>query len=245
MLKVVCIVQARMGSTRLAGKVLKKVSGETILAHVINRLKRVGNINEIVVATTVLHRDDVLVKECERLNVEYFRGSEEDVLARYYFAAKEYLADVVVRVTSDCPLIDSEITEIIIQYYLDNIEKYDYVSNTVDRTFPRGLDIEVFSFNSLERAFNETSRKRDREHVTPYIWENPKTFRTKQYKNIKDYSEQRWTLDTEEDLELITKIYENFTDKSYFGLNEILKLMEEQPDLKYINMCVEQKKLEL
>ncbi|MEL5865097.1 glycosyltransferase family protein, partial [Clostridium cochlearium] len=195
-MKIVCIVQARVGSTRLPGKVLKKICGKTVLEHDIDRLRRIKNIDEIIIATTTLEKDNAIVKECERLGVKCFRGSEEDVLSRYYYAAKENNADVVVRVTSDCPLIDSYVSEKTINYYLNN--KYDYVSNTIDRTYPRGLDTEVFSFKVLEMAFKEAVSLRDKEHVTSYIWNNPQIFKLAQYKNHKDYSHLRWTLDTEE-----------------------------------------------
>ncbi|OVE70732.1 acylneuraminate cytidylyltransferase [Clostridium diolis] len=244
-MKVVCIIQARMGSTRLPGKVLKKICEKTILEHDIDRLKRVKNINEIIIATTILENDNCIVEEAERLNVKYYRGSEEDVLARYYYAAKENKSDIVVRVTSDCPLIDSEVTEKIIQYQIDNMQIYDYVSNTIDRTYPRGLDTEVFKFKSLEKAFNEAISKRDREHVTPYIWDNCNLFRLAQYKNDIDYSELRWTLDTEEDFELIDKIYNMLypSKKNDFYMKDVLELYKQYTNLKSINNSIEQKKI--
>ena len=195
-MNIVCIVQARVGSTRLPEKVLKKICGKTVLELDINRLRKIKNINEIIIATTTLERDNKIVEECKKINVKFFRGSEENVLERYYYAAKENNADIVVRITSDCPLIDSKISEEIIQFYLDNIERYDYISNTIDRTYPRGLDTEVFSFKSLEKSIKEATLDRDKEHVTPYIWDNPKKLRVGQYKNKIDYSTLRWTLDT-------------------------------------------------
>lgn len=245
-MRVVCIIQARTGSTRLPGKVLKKICEKTVLEHTINRLKRVKNIDEIVIATTDKENDNKIVDEALDLGVEYFRGSEEDVLSRYYYAAKEYKADIVVRVTSDCPLIDWEVSENIIQYYLDNIDSYDYVSNTIERTYPRGLDTEVFSFKALEKAFNESKLHRDREHVTPYIWDNSNIFKIYHYKNNVDYSELRWTLDTEEDFELISKIY-NFLYPnicSEFKFGDILNLYNNYPELKNINSQIEQKSIE-
>ncbi len=243
-MKIVCIIQARTGSTRLPGKVLKNICGKTVLHHDIDRLRRVKNIDEIVIATTALKKDNAITKEADRLGVKYFRGSEEDVLSRYYYAAKENNADVVVRVTSDCPLIDSEVTEKIIQYYIENNDKYDYVSNTIDRTYPRGLDTEVFSFNSLQKAFNNASSMRDREHVTPYIWDNPYLFRLFQYKNKIDYSNLRWTLDTAEDFELINKIYGFLyaAKGNNFNISDIIELYNKHPELIDINKDIEQKK---
>ncbi|AZV55552.1 GNAT family N-acetyltransferase [Clostridium sp. AWRP] len=243
-MKVVCIVQARFSSTRLPGKVLKEICGKTVLEHDVDRLRRIKNLDEIVIATTTLEKDNAIVKECEKLKVKCFRGSEEDVLSRYYYAAKENSADVVVRVTSDCPLIDSEVAESIIQCYMENREKYDYVSNTIDRTYPRGLDTEVFSFYALEKAFNEAASQRDREHVTPYIWDNDNIFNIFQYKNEMDYSNLRWTLDTKEDFKLISIIYEQFQGRDYFGMNEIVKFLEKNPEVKEINKCIEQKKID-
>lgn len=244
-MNIVCIIQARVGSTRLPNKVLKKICDKTVLEHDIERLRRVKNINKIVIATTILEKDDAIVEEVNKLGVSCFRGSEEDVLSRYYYAAKENNADVIVRVTSDCPLIDYETTGDIIQYFIDNFDKYDYVSNTVDRTYPRGLDTEVFSFKALERAFNEAESQRDREHVTPYLWDNPKLFKLAQYKNDVNYSELRWTLDTIEDFELINKIYTYLYNKknNNFKMNDILELYKQYPELKTINNIIEQKKI--
>lgn len=243
-MKVVCIVQARIGSTRLPGKVLKDICGKTVLEHDLDRLRRVKNIDDIVIATTTSEKDIAIVKECERLKVKCFRGSEEDVLSRYYFAAKENGADVVVRITSDCPLLDSEVTESVIQCYLENSGEYDYVSNTIDRSYPRGLDTEVFNLCALEKAFNEATSQRDREHVTPYIWDNDNIFKNYQYKNETDYSDFRWTLDTEEDLKLISIIYEQFKDKDYFDMNDIVKFLDKNPEVKEINKGIEQKKID-
>lgn len=243
-MRVVCIMQARVGSTRLPAKVLKKISGKTVLEHDVDRLKRVKNINTVVIATTTEKRDIEIVEESNRLGVNYFRGSENDVLSRYYYAAKENNADVVVRVTSDCPLLDSEVTEEIIKFYLDNHSQYDYVSNTLDRTYPRGFDTEVFSFKVLEEAFLNAKENFQREHVTPYIWDIKPNYRIYQYKNKLNNSDLRLTLDTKEDLELITKIYDAlYKNNSYFGLKEILELFNERPELIEINKEIEQKKI--
>lgn len=244
-MKVVCIMQARTGSTRLPGKVLKKICGKTVLEHDIYRLRKIKNIDEIIIATTDKEHDNAIINEALRLGVKYFRGSEEDVLERYYYAAKEYSADVVVRVTSDCPLIDSEVSENIIQYYLDNFNKYDYVSNTIKRTYPRGLDTEIFSFKVLEKAFNEAKLHRDREHVTPYIWGNKNIFKIGQYVNNEDYSYFRWTVDTKEDLQLVKKICEYFYEKNKndFYMDDILKLYKIHNELKDINKYIMQKNI--
>lgn len=243
-MKVVCIMQARVGSSRLPEKVLKEIAGKTVLEHDVDRLKRVKRIDEIVIATTVEEKDYKIVDESKRLGVKFFRGSEEDVLSRYYFAAKENNADVVIRVTSDCPLLDSEITDDIIKFYLDNYPKYDYVSNTLDRTYPRGLDTEVFSFKALEKAFNEAKEKFEREHVTPFIWGNNNVFSNYQFKDNEDNSHLRLTLDTDEDLELITEVYSELYDiDENFGLKDIVNLFKKRPELIDINSEIEQKKI--
>ncbi|WP_291572602.1 glycosyltransferase family protein [Clostridium sp. UBA4548] len=241
-MKVVCIIQARTGSSRLPGKVLKQICGKSVLEHDIDRLKNVKNINEIVIATTSKKQDDPIVEEANRLGIKYFRGSEDDVLSRYYFAAKENDADIVVRVTSDCPLIDHCVTENIIQFFIDRADEYDYVSNTIDRTFPRGLDTEVFSYKALEKSFLNAQNSREREHVTPYIWGNPSEFKIFQYKNDKSYSDYRWTLDTQEDYELITFIYERLYEiNPDFNMNDILCLYEKYSELQYFNSHIQQK----
>lgn len=189
-----------------------------------------------------MERDNAIIKECEKLGVKCFRGSEEDVLSRYYYAAKENNADVVVRVTSDCPLIDSYVSEKTINYYLNN--NYDYVNNTYKRTFPRGFDTEVFSFKLLEKAFKESKENIYREHVTTYFWKNPEMFSIGCYKNNVDYSKYRLTLDTEQDLELITIIYNKlYNENKYFGFKEIIKLFENNMELYDINKMIEQKRL--
>lgn len=232
-----------MGSTRLPGKVLLKINEKSVLEHVVFRLQRVKSINEIVIATTLSPLDDLIVLESDRLKVKWFRGDEIDVLSRYYYAAKESNAEIIVRITSDCPLIDSEITDDIVSFYIEKAREYDYVSNTIVRTYPRGLDTEVFTFKSLEKAFLESEESRDREHVTPYIWDNSEIFRVAQYTNSVDFSKLRWTLDTQEDLVLIKQIYENFPVNSYFSMKQILALLKEKPYLQEINRNIEQKKL--
>lgn len=243
-MKTVAIIQARMGSTRLPGKVMKKILDKTVLEHVVTRVKQAKEIDEIVIATTVKDDDNVIVEEAKRLRVKFFRGSEEDVLSRYYYAAKENGADVVVRITSDCPLIDPRIVDEIVKSYKNN--KYDLVtnagSNLSQRTYPRGLDTEVFAFKELEDAYMKAKETYQREHVTPFIYENSDNIFY--YKNDADYSKHRWTLDTEEDFELITKIYNRlYKDNHNFYFNDIIRFLEKNPDLVKINEHVEQKKV--
>ncbi|MBN1041179.1 cytidylyltransferase domain-containing protein [Clostridium botulinum] len=243
-MKVVCIIQARMGSSRLPGKVLKKICGKTVLEHDINRVNLAANVDEIVIATTTNCEDDSIVEEARRLRVKCFRGSEKDVLSRYYFAAKKSNADIVIRITSDCPCLDYKILTHMITTYLDKSSDFDYMNNTIERTYPRGYDIEIFSFSSLEKAFINAKKEYEREHVTPYLYDLNNKFKILSYKNSKDYSKYRITLDTKEDLEVIKAIYEElYTLNEYFLLEDVIRFLEKNPQIVKINESIEQKKL--
>lgn len=236
------IIQARMGSTRLSGKVMKVLCDKTVLAHDIERVKIAKNVDEIIIATTNSHNDDIIEKEALKYGAKVFRGSEEDVLSRYYYAAKENNIDVVIRITSDCPLLDPNILEDMIEFFYSH--SYDYMSNQApvleERTYPRGLDTEIFTFNKLEEAHNNARKHYQREHVTPYIYEN--TENKYHCKSEVNYSKYRWTLDTIEDWNLISKVYEYlYKGRHDFFLKEIVTLMEEYPELEKINNMIEQK----
>ena len=222
---------------------MKDLMGKTVLQHVIERVQLAKSIDEIIIATTTLDQDDVVVDEAVRCGVSYFRGSENDVLARYYGAAKGNNVETVVRITSDCPLIDPFVIDDIINFFKDK-EIYDIVTNASsdlsERTYPRGLDTEVFSFQVLENAYKHAGKQYQREHVTPYIYEN--TLMKYCYKNISDYSMYRWTLDTEEDFALIKELYRNiYKGEHNFYFMDILKLFEQYPELIKINQHIEQK----
>jgi spore coat polysaccharide biosynthesis protein SpsF len=238
-MKTVAIVQARMGSSRLPRKVLKDLGGATVLDRVLNRLGRSRLIQESLVATTTEPADDAIVEHCERAGRKIFRGSEQDVLDRYYQAAKSMDADAVVRITSDCPVIDPEVTDATIRAFLDR--RADYASNTLVRSFPRGLDTEVMTMQALERAWHESTKPYEREHVTPYIYENPSKFKLHGIENDTDCSQHRWTVDTPEDLQLLQAIYARFGGRDDFGWREVLKLVEGNPSLAEINSRVAQK----
>ncbi len=247
MKKIVCIIQARMGSSRLPGKVMKKIKGKSILYYVLERVKQSRFIDQIVIATTTSKQDDVIVEEAERLNVEWFRGSEQDVLSRYYYAAKKFDADVVVRITSDCPLIDPQIIDSVIMNYLDNPE-YSLVTNAgpdlEKRTFPRGLDTEVFSFEALEKSFDNATEKYQREHVTPFIYEKnnlSNIYFIEAHGKLRR-PDIRITVDTEKDFELISKIIRHF-EKIHFNAKDIINLLDNHPELFNINKDVKQKSL--
>ncbi|TCT26465.1 spore coat polysaccharide biosynthesis protein SpsF [Melghiribacillus thermohalophilus] len=243
-MKTVAIIQARMGSTRLPGKVLKKVLGKPLLEYQLERVKKSRLIDEIVVATTVKEQDQPIVDFCTEKGVSCYRGSEEDVLARYYEAANEYEAEIVVRLTSDCPVIDPGVIDRVIQAFLED-EEADYVSNTLERTFPRGMDTEVFSFQALEQAFQSARMQSEREHVTPYIWKNSDRFSIKSVFHRDDLSIHRWTVDTPEDFELIKKMIEHlYRVQRDFSMEDMLQLLDQHPQWKEINAHIEQKKVE-
>lgn len=243
-MKVVIIDQARMTSTRLPGKVLKPVLGRPLLEYQIERLHRVAYADELVIATTTNATDDVLVDFCRQQGVTVYRGSESDVLSRYYGAAREAQADVVVRVTSDCPVIDPDVVNQVIGHYLNHRAEYEYVSNTQVRSFPRGMDAEVFSFGALELACREGKLEYEREHVTPYIYRHPELFRVGQLVFRENRGDERWTVDTPEDFELLRRMIEAlYPDKPAFTLEDMLELLDRHPDWRQINAHVTQKKL--
>jgi spore coat polysaccharide biosynthesis protein SpsF len=237
--KVVAIIQARMGSTRLPGKVLKDLCGETVLARVVSRTRHAMLLNEVVVATSVQAADDAVVQECGRLSVACFRGNEVDVLDRYFHAAEKFSADAVVRITSDCPLIDPEVSDKTIQVFLDRYP--DYASNVLERTYPRGLDIEIMTFAALASAWRDARDPYQREHVTPFLYQHPERFRLVSVTGDRDYSHYRWTLDTMEDLEFLRAVYERCAEALGPTWQDVLRILEEAPNLVAINEHVKQK----
>ncbi|MGA8493606.1 MAG: glycosyltransferase family protein [Terriglobales bacterium] len=240
-MKITAIIQARMGSTRLPGKVLMDLGGETVLARVVSRVRRATLVNEIVVATTDSVADDAIIRECRRLDVASFRGSENDVLDRYYQAARLCAAHTLVRITSDCPLIDAQLVDETIRLFQQ--QRGDYASDTCPRTYPRGLDVEVFTMTALEQAWCDAREPYQREHVTPYFYEHPELFRLVSQRGRIDYSQYRWTLDTAEDLELLRAIYARFGNKDDFSWSEALQVLEREPELAELNSHVNQKAL--
>lgn len=238
-MKTVVIVQARMTSTRLPGKILKAVLGRPLLDYQIERLRRMALADQIVIATTTNETDDVVVGLCRKLGISFYRGPEEDVLARYYGAAMEFGADTVVRITADCPVIDPVISDEAIRVFLKHRDQYDYVSLGC---FPRGLDTEVFPFAVLKECWQEAVAKPDREHVTPFIYNHPERYRVKRLLCPTDYSYHRWTVDTAEDFELIQRIIEElYPVTPEFNMDDILAVMEKYPDWYAINAKVRQK----
>lgn len=240
-MRVVAVIQARMGSTRLPGKVLVDLAGDFTLARVVNRTGRAKLLDQVVVATTVKPADDAIVRLCSERGWSCYRGSEEDVLDRYYKAACAFQADAIVRITSDCPLIDAGVVDRVVQEFLDRQPGIDYACNVLPRrTFPHGLDTEVMRFEVLEQAWREDDNPAWREHVTPYIYRHPEKFRLLWVTNDVDYSHMRWTVDTPEDLEFIRRIYEHF-GHDHFSWREVLAVLDEHPEWLDINRHVRQK----
>lgn len=232
-MKIVAIIQARMGSTRLPGKMMMKIAGKPVVAHVFDRVRTSRLIDETWLATTVDPSDDVLAKWAEENGMPCFRGSVDDVLDRYYQTAHKAGADAIIRITGDCPLHDHRVIDKVIRVFGDN-SKYDYVSNINPPTYPDGLDVEIFSFATLKEAWEDAKLKSEREHVTPYIYKHLELFRLKNVKSDQDLSSYRLTLDEPEDLDLIEKIVYACSIEGC-SLEEIVKLLSDNPNWTNLN----------
>lgn len=238
-MRTVAIIQARMGSTRLPGKVLKEIAGRTMLGWVVGRTLLCKKIDEIMIATTTLPADTAIIKECAVMGVTSFRGEVNDVLDRYMCAARLAQAECIVRITSDCPLVDPRVIDAVVSTLVEC--DADYASNTIERTYPRGLDVEAMKIDALEEAWRVADRSYEREHVTPYIWQNPSRFRLACHKLSVDHSSERWTVDTTEDLALIREIYSRRDGCGFLGWREVLEILSREPSLRAINAHTEQK----
>jgi len=230
-MKIGIITQARTGSKRLPKKVLKKINDLTFLQIHLRRVIKSKLANIYIVATTDSKKDDIICNLSIDEGFKVYRGSEDDVLDRYYKAAKENKIDVIVRLTSDCPLIDPELIDIIIQKHFSY--KKDFTSNVTERTFPDGLDVEVFNFKILEKAWVNSKNKSDREHVTHYIWKNEKIFTNYCFKNKVDYSKYRLTLDYPEDLKLFKSLIKKIGYKNHW--TDYVELIKNNKSLYQIN----------
>ena len=241
-MKIICIIQARTTSTRLPNKVLLDLKGKTILQHIIERVEKSELIDKVVIATTINETDDKIEELCKNLGVDYFRGSENNVLSRYYECAKKYNPDYVIRVTSDCPCIDYKVLNKLIIKHLD--ENNDYTSNSLERSFPHGLDCEIFSFKLLEEANMNAIDNFEKEHVTPYMYRTRKDLKISQLIYDKDYSKIRITVDTKEDYELMTVLYDYlYLEDSYFDTEDIIDFFNKRPYLSKLNNNIVQKKV--
>jgi len=246
-IKIVAIIQARMGSSRLPGKVLINIAGKAMLAHVFERISRSNLVNEIVVATTDDPADDRIARFCNENRMLYFRGSQFDVLDRYYQTAKTHQSDIIVRITADCPMIDPQMIDDVIQSFLE--QKVDFAANRLPppwkRSFPIGLDIEVCTFFALERAWKESNHTYEREHVMPYLYIQPARFKTLLIQHEPDYGHKRWTVDTPQDLLLVEKIIEHFHPNLDYSWEDALNFVQHNPEIEFINQEVFTKSVEM
>jgi len=232
--KILAILQARVSSTRLPGKVLKPIIGRPMLELQIERILQSKLIDKLVVATSTDPTDDQIEQLCNKIGVPSYKGDLSDVLDRFYQTALIWNPEHIVRLTGDCPLIDPEVVDEVISFYLNG--HYDYVSNTLEPTFPDGLDVEIFRFSVLEEAWKEAKLPSQREHVTLFIYQNPERYRLGNYKNPIDLSHHRWTVDEPEDFELVTEIYEGlYPSNPKFRMNDILNFLQKRPELIELN----------
>jgi len=235
---ITAIIQARIGSSRLPGKMFAKIEEKPLLWHVIERVKNSKKIDKIILATTKSPKDKALLNIAKDCNIGTFAGDKENVLNRFYTAARKFKADIIVRITADDPFKDPQIIDKCISVFLKS-KNIDYVSNTIEPTYPEGLDIEVFSFNALEKAWKEAKTNADKEHVTPYIWRNKQLFKVKNFCNNKNLSNLRWTIDYQKDLDFAREVYKNiYPGKKIFLMNDILNLLEKKPELSKINQGI-------
>ena len=232
-----------MGSTRLPGKVLKQIGNKTMLEHAVRRTQKADTVDRVVVATTTESEDDAIVSHAGAMGVSTFRGSESDVLDRYYRAAKEYDVDTVVRITSDCPLTDPGVTDRAVRTFEKH--KPDYASTSLkERTYPRGIGAEVMTFEALERAWKQADKSYERAHVTPYMYQHPEQFHlVKVTSEHGDHSRHRWTVDTPDDLAFVRAVFERLDDP-FASWTEVLQVLEAEPEFMRINQHVQQKQLE-
>jgi len=229
------IVQARMGSTRLPGKVMLEAAGKPLLGHLIGRLKHCLSLEQLIIATSTVDKDQVIAEFCESEGVPVFRGSETDVLDRYYQAATHYGIDIIVRVTSDCPLIDPELIDQMVPFFREHMNEFDLVTNRHPLTFPDGTDFDVMSLNAVKYVWEHAKEAYHREHVVPYFWDTGMRVFNFEHPGELFY-QHRWTLDYPEDYELIKRIVDSLhREGGFFGTQDILDFLAQHPDLPPIN----------
>lgn len=229
------VIQARMSSSRLPGKVMMPLAGRPVLETIVDRLTRVKKASQIIVATSEEIADDVIAAFCQRAEISCYRGSLNNVLDRFHSAALYYNLENVIRVTADCPLIDPKIVDELIDLHM--IENNDYTSNVLEPSFPDGLDAEIFKFGALAKAHAQAKLPSDLEHVTKYIYSNPAIFKLGCLRSKQDFSHVRWTLDEPEDFVVIKEIYQVLSDiyGDDFGLEETMDFWRARPDLRAVN----------
>jgi len=239
-MKYAIFIQARLNSSRLPKKVKLKIYGKTILEHIVSRLKKSNKINEIFILTSRKKIDNEIEQISKKCGIRIFRGSENDVLSRFYFASIKYKVDHIIRCNADCPLLDHRVLDKMINYYNKNLS-IDYLSNILEQSYPVGMHIEIFNKKVLHDAHLHCKSMRRREHVTPYIYNNKK-YKIKNYKSKKNLSNHRWTLDYYEDYLFTKKIYSHLYKKNqYFSMNDVIRLLDNNPHLKNINYQIVKK----
>jgi spore coat polysaccharide biosynthesis protein SpsF len=229
---VVAIIQARMSSSRLRGKVMKPILNKPILWHVVNRTSIAQYVHKTVVATSINQPDDVIVQFCQGNNIPVYRGSENDVLDRYYQCAKEYDAENILRITADCPLTDPQIIDHVIEAFFSG--DYDYVTNSLEYSYPEGFDLEVASFEAFQQAWRLSTLPSEREHVTEYIKKHPTEFKIKNVYAEKRYPIYKCSIDYQEDYEFVKQIFESL-GRDVFLLDDVASLLQRRPELLAIN----------
>jgi spore coat polysaccharide biosynthesis protein SpsF len=241
--RVIAIVQARMGSTRLPGKVLLNIEGEPMLAWVVERVSLAMTVDDVVVATTTDPEDDAIVEFCGRRSYALYRGAATDVLDRYWEAAKAHDAEIIVRITADCPLIDPGLIDKTVDALLTKVPMADFSANRLpwERTYPIGLDVEVCTFEALQTAWNEAVEPHQREHVMPYLYEHPERFHILHVKAERDFGDLRWTVDTPDDLRFVREIAKRLPNYIDFSWSDVLRIVNENPELVEINQQVQHK----
>ena len=238
-MNIVTVIQARTSSSRLPNKVLLPLCGEPLIVRMAQRVQQSCSAGKVVVATSISPDDDVIDRICEQHEINCFRGNLNDLLDRHYQTALKYHADIVVKIPSDCPLIDPEIINRVIDYFIANSQRLDYVSNLHPASYPDGNDVEIMSLTALEMAWKKASRPIEREHTTPYFWENPHMFAIGNVtweSGLNFSSSHRWTVDYEEDYHFIKKVYDElYPNNQNFGLENILSFLHEKPEIAKIN----------
>ena len=243
-MRVEIFIQARMGSTRLPGKVMMPVLDKPLLEYQLERLARVRGVDGIVVLTTNHPHEEPIVRLAEKCKVHCIRGPEEHVLERFHLAAKQRKVDAIVRSTADCPLIDPTLIDTVITTFKEAAPDIDYVSNTIERTYPRGMCTEIFSMRALEYTYEHARTKEDHEHVTLFMYQHPRLFRLKNVRGNENLSNLRLTVDTQEDFMLIEHILkELYPQKPDFSLDDIVRVLKAHPEWLTINAHIEQKRV--
>ncbi len=234
--KITVIIEARTGSSRLRNKVIAEIEGKPMIFYVIDRVKQIKSVEQIILATTQEKNDKILIEIAKQNSIGVFTGDSMDVLNRDYQCALQNNADPIIRITGDCPLIDPDIVGEMLEFYLKN--NYDYISNRINPKYPDGLDVEIYSFKTLQMVEQNAKWSSERELVTTYITKNPKIFKIFSYENQEDLSGHRWTVDEQNDLEFVRKIYSIMKPKTNFSMNEIIEILVKNPELLKINLGI-------